>query len=180
MNQPLSKPLSHIIEGCLKGDRLSQKLLYERFYSKMMNICLRYSSDHETASQLLNSGFLSVFENLKSLKETASFEGWAKKIMINKCIDHIRSQSTSQISKIQVEKSDLLINPEYFDRISADEIMGFIQKLPPKTRAVFNLFAIEGYSHNEIATMLDISINTSAWHVNQARTLLKEMINNAK
>lgn len=166
-----------LITGCRKGDRLAQKELYEKFSRKMMGVCLRYANDRETARDLLQDGFVKVYTNIDSYSGMGSFEGWMRRVFVNCALEHLRKNDVLR------EASDLenmveLIEPEasVMDRLSAQELMAIIQKLPPGFKAVFNLFAIEGYTHKEIGEMLNITESTSRSQYTRARQLLQRTI----
>lgn len=166
-----------LIEGCRKGNRVAQKELYEMYSRKMMGVCLRYSNDRETARDLLQDGFVKVFMNIDTYSGSGSFEGWIRKIFVNCALEHLRK------SDVLKEATDLdntaeLIEPEasVTDYLSAQELMAIIHKLPAGFRTVFNLFAIEGYSHKEIGEMLNITESTSRSQYTRARQLLQRTI----
>ena len=140
-----------LIEGCRNGERLAQKELYETYSRKMMGVCLRYVSDRETARDLLQDGFVKVFTSMDSYSGLGSFEGWMRKIFVNCALEYLRK------SDVLREAADLdntveLIHPDSsaISDMSAAELMKLVQELPAGFRTVFNLFAIEGYSHKEI------------------------------
>lgn len=166
-----------LIKGCRKGDRLAQKELYEKFSRKMMGVCLRYANDRETARDLLQDGFVKVFTNIDSYSGMGSFEGWMRRIFVNCALESLRK------SDVLREASDLdnswdLVEPDasVIEHLSAQELMSLIQELPPGFKAVFNLFAIEGYSHKEIGDMLQITESTSRSQYTRARQLLQKTI----
>ncbi|WP_106830833.1 RNA polymerase sigma factor [Parabacteroides pacaensis] len=166
-----------LIEGCRKGNRLAQKELYEKFSRKMMGVCLRYSNDRETARDLLQDGFVKVFTNIDAYLGNGSFEGWIRKIFVNCALEHLRKADVLREST-ELESTAELIEPEasVMDHLSAQELMSIIQKLPAGFRTVFNLFAIEGYSHKEISEMLNITESTSRSQYTRARQLLQRTI----
>ena len=165
-----------LLKGCIRGELLSQKLLYQRYYGFAMGICLRYSATREEASEILNDGFLKVFSKLASYDPANSFKGWIRKILVNTAIDNYRKQHQHYHSvdilyaDEEVEESDIISN------ISATEILELVQLLPPSYRVVFNLFVMEGLSHPEIAEKLNISEGASKSNLFKARTRLQRMI----
>lgn len=167
----------HLIEGCRKGDRCAQKELYDKYSRKMMGVCLRYSNDRETARDLLQDGFVKVFTNIGSYVGTGSFEGWLRRIFVNCALEHLRKVDILR-EAADLDNSAELIEPEasVTDHLSARELMAVIQQLPPGFRTVFNLFAIEGYSHKEIGDMLHITESTSRSQYTRARQLLQRTI----
>ncbi len=172
---------NEIIKGCLKNSRESQKALYELFYGKMLGVCLRYSNSNIDAKEILNEGFLKVFENLKNLKEGDSIEDWIRKIMINTSIEHIRKNkqnllivSTVHVNKNNVRTADQISDEALFSKIEKEEILKAVQELTPGYRTVYNLFVIDGYPLKEIAEILDISEETSKLNLSKAKFALRK------
>ena len=181
MSAPKDSEVLQWIEGCRKGNRRAQHKLFRHFYPAMYRLCMRYASSTDEADDMLNEGFLKVFSNLDKYKEdTGSFESWMKRVMVHAAIDYRRKYDP------KVDMADLADWSESgvigYDvnvavgKMSADELVALIQKLPPMTRTVFNLFVFENCSHAEIAQQMGITEGTSAWHVNAARTRLKNEI----
>lgn len=167
-----------LIEGCRKGDRRAQKALYEAYSRKMMGVCLRYIGDRETAQDVLQDGFLKVFTHIETYTGTGSFEGWLRKIFVNSALEQLRKQdvlreSTDLDSTAELAQTD----SSPLADISAAELMRLIQSLPDGFRTVFNLFAIEGYSHKEIAEQLQITESTSRSQYTRAKQLLQRKVN---
>ncbi len=170
-----------IIFGCRKGERVFQEHLYKAYYSTLMKICLRYAKDMQDAEQLLNDGFMKIFTHINKYEQSGSFEGWMKKIMVNTCLDYLKSSYVKNSMKMNfnanlVENTSLSVSNESMEKMEFKELVNMIQALPAMTKTVFNLFVFEGYSHKEIAKQLDISEGTSYWHVHQGRTLLQKKI----
>lgn len=175
------EPDLHIIEGCQRNDRLSQKKFYEFFYGKMMGICLRYTNGSEEAKDILHEGFMKVFQNIGQFTPTASIEHWVKRIMINTAIDHYRrnKKTQNQVSiDYAVGEADEESYNSILDEFSSEDILKLVQKLSSAYRTVFNLFVIEGYSHREISEMLGISQGTTKSNLAKARQQLRDMIRN--
>lgn len=166
-----------LIKGCRKGDRLAQKELYEKFSRKMMGVCLRYANDRETARDLLQDGFVKVYTNIDSYSGMGSFEGWMRRIFVNCALENLRKSDVLK-EATDLDSSSDLIEPDasVIEHLSAQELMSLIQELPPGFKAVFNLFAIEGYSHKEIGDMLHITESTSRSQYTRARQLLQKTI----
>ena len=141
---------------------------------------MRYAGSTDEAADMLNEGFLKVFSNLEKYENTGSFEAWLKRVVCNAALDYRRryDKNVSFVSLDEVPDGQLVDHQvnEALSRISSEEMVALIQLLPPVTRTVFNLYVFDGYSHREIATQMNISENTSAWHVNQARAKLKTAI----
>ncbi len=168
--------LHHLIGSCIAQDRLSQKMLYKAFYGFCMGICLRYASDRDEAAGVMNQGFLKVFKNLDTYDRARPFKAWIGRIMVNISIDHYRSKLKWAYTE-EIEKADHVSNDDYADRkLNYDDLLKLVQNLPPAYRLVFNLFAVEGYSHEEIGKMLNISVGTSKSNLFKARQKLKQMI----
>ncbi len=167
-----------LIEGCRKGERLAQKELYDTYSRKMMGVCLRYVNDRETARDLLQDGFVKVFTSMDSYTGLGSFEGWLRKIFVNCALEYLRKSDVLR-EAADLDNSAELVNPDssVISEMSAAELMKLVQQLPAGFRAVFNLFAIEGYSHKEIGEMLDITESTSRSQFTRAKQLLQRQIN---
>lgn len=164
-----------LIKGCKKKHPLAQKYLYERFFSTMFNIANRYVSNEDEALDILNQGFMKVFLKLNTFKNKGSFEGWIKRIIFHTAIDHIRKNTTyKQVMNFSIEKEQIVEN-EVVNQMLSEDIFKVLQQIPPASRNVFSLFVIEGYAHKEISEMLNISINTSKWHLAFARKEFKRM-----
>lgn len=167
-----------LIEGCKKGDRLAQKELYELHSRKMMGVCLRYVSDRETARDLLQDGFVKVFTSMGSYSGMGSFEGWMRKIFVNCALEYLRKSDVLRDST-DLDSTAELMHPDSsaVSDLSAAELMNLVKELPAGFRTVFNMFAIEGYSHKEISEMLDITESTSRSQFTRAKQLLQRRIN---
>lgn len=167
-----------LIDGCKKGDRKAQKALYELHSRKMMGVCLRYVNDRETARDLLQDGFVKVFTNISSYSGTGSFEGWMRKVFVNCALEYLRKSDVLRDST-ELEFTAELVQPNSsaISDLSVAELLELVQELPPGFRMVFNMFAIEGYSHKEIAEMLNITESTSRSQYTRARQILQRKIN---
>lgn len=167
-----------LIEGCQRGDRRAQKELYELYSRKMMGVCLRYVNDRETARDLLQDGFVKIFTSIGSFSGIGSFEGWMRKIFVNCALEYLRKSDVLR-EATDLDNTAELVNADssVISDISAAELMNMVKELPAGFRTVFNLFAIEGYSHKEIAEMLDITDSTSRSQYTRAKQLLQKKIN---
>jgi RNA polymerase sigma factor (sigma-70 family) len=167
-----------LIKGCKKDDRKSQELLYRSYYKATMNICLRYTKSEDDAKLVLNTAFLKVFKKIHQFDSAkASLYTWIRTIIVNCCLDHIKTMKNTLVTnELQEMESSTYVEPEINANIKAEEILGFVRNLPPATRAVFNLYVMEGYSHKEIAGILNISEGTSKWHLSEAKKNLKQQI----
>lgn len=168
--------LHQLVRGCLKDDRLSQKLLYKAFYGFAMGICLRYAANRYEASEIMNQGFFKVFKNLSKYDLSKPFKAWLGRIMINTSIDYYRSNLKIAHNE-ELDKADHINDTELADKnLNYNELLDMISQLPRAYRTIFNLYAIEGYSHEEIGNLLNISIGTSKSNLHKARQKLKAMI----
>lgn len=165
-----------LIEACLANERWAQKQLYESHYPKMMGICMRYAKDNNEAKDIANEGFIKVFRYLHKYKVGTSLESWIRRIIVNTCIDQYRKSVRHRTEDIEHIKYHKSCSPDPISNFSAQEIMAVIQQLPTSYRTVFNLFAIEGYSHKEVAKQLGITESTSRSNLVKARSKLKKML----
>lgn len=166
-----------IISGCQNNDRKAQELLYRNFYRVMMTLCLRYTKNETDALEVLNTGFYKVYKNIKSYNANkASLFTWIRTIIINSCLDFIKAKSGRIVQEELDQAAAVDLPPDVFIRMSAAEILQLVRQLPPATQAVFNLYAIEGFQHKEIAGLLKISEGTSKWHLSEARKTLQQLI----
>ncbi len=168
-----------LIAGCKKGNRLAQRELYDKYAPRMLAVCMRYVNDRETARDLLQEGFIKVFTCIDSYSGLGSFEGWIRKVFVNGALEYLRKTDVLR-EATDLDNAPELVQPEasVLSNISAAELMKMIQQLPAGFRAVFNLFAIEGYSHREISEMLKITESTSRSQYTRARQLLQKQIMN--
>jgi RNA polymerase sigma factor (sigma-70 family) len=169
-----------IINGCIMGDRKMQYLLYQRFSQQMFAVCLRYAKDYHTAEDILQDGFVKVFRHIGNFRKEGSFEGWVRRIFINTSIEYLRkSVNLFSIVNEEGEAMDIKDN-NFFDGLEVNEMLDMVQSLSPGYRTVFNLYAIEGYAHKEIAEMLKITEGTSKSQLARARQILVEKVNAAQ
>lgn len=166
-----------IIRGCLRRKRKAQKALFDQYHSTMMGICMRYAKSQAEAEDVLLMGFTRIYKKIKQFSGQGSFEGWMKRIMVNVAIDNFRkNQKYYYHDDIEETHATSVPTDEIPDTFSVGDIMNTIQQLPPGYRMVFNLFAIEGYSHKEIAGMLGISESTSKTQLLKARKKLQAQL----
>jgi RNA polymerase sigma-70 factor (ECF subfamily) len=174
------------ISGCIKGDRLSQKRVYEQLYGKMLAVCLRYTKNHDQAKDILQDGFIKVFNSVGKFTHDGSFEGWVRRIMVHTAIDHFRRSKNAYL--LLGEDHSM----EEFEDISedapeADDLMGLrpadiinaMQKLSPVYRTVLNLFVFEGMTHVQVAESLGIGVGTSKSNLAKAKAKLKRLLQQA-
>jgi RNA polymerase sigma factor (sigma-70 family) len=169
--------LNKVIRGCQEKNPGAQRELYDIFKSKMFGICLRYAGNYSDAEDILQEGFLKVFEKIHQFGYKGAFEGWIRKVIVNTALEkyrvHYRQPALSEITSGVETEQEFDIAAE----IDMHELVKIIQDLSPKYRIVFNLYAIEGYSHKEISEMLKITEGTSKSNLSRARTILQEKVN---
>ncbi|NLR59838.1 sigma-70 family RNA polymerase sigma factor [Chitinophaga polysaccharea] len=168
--------INDLIAGCCKKERSSQEALYRNFFGYGLSICLRYAQNREEAVEILNDGFLKIFNHIQSFDTSRSFKTWLGKIMVNTSIDFLRSKKRlifmddiSQVAEPTTDETSV-------DKLSYDELLRHVQALPPAYKTVFNLYVMEGFQHQEIAAMLGISEGTSKSNLFKAKKILKERI----
>ena len=166
-----------IINGCKKGNRKAQELLYRNYYRAMATLCLRYTKNEIDAIEVLNNGFLKVYNNITRYDPgKASVYTWIRTIVINSCLDFIKSKQRMEPHHELSDAAEVHVPAEVISKMKATELLDLVRELPPSTQAVFNLYVMEGYKHNEISQLLDISIGTSKWHLCEARKALQQKI----
>ena len=176
-NVPNIPALPDILAGCLRNHRQSQELLYRQFYGYAMSICLRYAPTHEGAREVLNDGFLNVFTRLDQYDPALPFKGWIRRILINAAIDHYRQEVRHQHEAIEsFEQTVVSEAPNAFSQLAHDDLMELIQRLSPAYRLVFNLYVMDGFTHEEIAGQLGISIGASKSNLARARENLRQLL----
>ena len=170
--------IKKIIKGCLAGDRRDQELLYRRHAAKLYAVSLQYSGSDEEAQDILQEGFMKIFENLHNYKHEGSFEGWMRRITVNTALEKFRSKhNLYRVDDIdQIQEPDAEPDNQDYAGLEANDLLGIIRELPPKYRMVFNLYAIEGYSHKEISKMANISEGTSKSNLSRARVILQRRV----
>jgi RNA polymerase sigma-70 factor (ECF subfamily) len=175
--------LELIIKGCIQNERKAQEKLFAMFYGKMLSVCLRYTIDHDSAQEILQDGFIKVFEKIESFDFKGSFEGWLRRIIANTAIDSIRKNKKKPV--LFENDTDFvaeIVNPmeeaeiESFRTLKAEIAMEAINKLSPAYKTVFNLYVLEEYTHKEIAEILGISEGTSKSNLAKAKQNLQRII----
>jgi len=165
-----------IISDCIDGSRKAQSMLYHHFAPKMFGVCLRYAKDATEAEDNLQDGFIKVFANLKNFRHDGSLEGWIRRIMINVSLEKLRKQHLLYpVEDVSIYDS-VNFSDDVISKIAADDLMKIVQQLPPRYRMVFNLYVIEGFSHQEIAKEMDITQGTSKSNLARAREILKKKV----
>ncbi len=169
----MAEQLEILIEGCKKGRADSQEKLYRQFSAAMYGLCQQYASSQEDAKDILQDGFVKVFRKIDQVKEAKAFPGWIRRVMINTALERYRSQVSMQSIDDEPSIMKEQITDDVLDALSAETIIKLIQELTPKYKMVFNLYAIEGYSHKEISEKLNISEGTSKSNLSRARAILQ-------
>jgi len=170
--------IKNIISGCLNGNRRDQELLYRRHSAKLYAVCLQYSGNDEEARDILQEGFIKIFANLNHYKFEGSFEGWMRRIMVNTALERYRGKyNLYRVDDIEaLQEFGAEPDSEDYAGLEASDLLEIIRELPPKYRMVFNLYAIEGYSHKEISKMVNISEGTSKSNLSRARIILQRRV----
>jgi len=170
--------VEQLVDKCLEKDPLAQKQLFEVYSRRMMGVCLRYAKDSEEAQDILQIGFIKVFEKLDMYNQIGSLEGWIRKIIVNTALDNIR-KNKKFVNDVEIDKVNYQLhnyNENAVDTLSAQDLLKVIQEMPIGFRTVFNMYVIEGYSHKEIAEELNISVNTSKSQFSRARVYLQKVL----
>ena len=167
-----------LIERCIRGEPRARKIMYEQYAPIMMSVCQRYVRNRETARDLLHDGFVRLFTKIHTYSGAGSFNGWMKRIFVTTALEHLRRNAVLQYSADIEEFESCDEDPDIslFDSLSADDLYACVVRLPDKCRTVFNMHAIEKYTHADIAARLEISENTSRSQYVRARQLLQKMV----
>lgn len=166
-----------LIEGCKRNDRESQRQLYNQYYGYCFSVCLRYCRTTEEAREVTNDGFMKIFQKIEQYKPDTSFKAWIRRIMINASIDHYRKENKHYYQQAVEEVADrFIVRSTAVEELSHKELMTMVQCLTPAYRMVFNLYAIDGYTHEEIGVILGISEGTSKSNLSKARERLRSML----
>jgi RNA polymerase sigma-70 factor (ECF subfamily) len=167
-----------IIDACMRGESWARKRVYEIYAPTMMSLCMRYVGDHETARDLLQDGFIRVFTKIGSYAHKGAFGGWVHRIFVTTSLEYLRKtdalRSAVDIADYKEQLFD--VNLSVLDKLSEDDLMDCVKKLPPGYRTVFNMYAIEGYTHSEIAEALGINVVTSKTQFLRARNALQKSV----
>ena len=167
-----------LIIGCMQGKSWAQRAIYDRYAASMMSVCTRYVTDKETAKDLLQEGFIKLFTKINSFSGSGAFGGWVRRIFVTTSLEYLRQNDTLKQSASIEELGNYIENVEdnILQKISADDLMACIASLADRYRTVFNLYAIEGYSHAEIAEVLGVSEATSRSQFMRARKILQKNV----
>ena len=166
-----------LIEACIKGDRKAQKVVYDHLAPRMFPLCIRYIGDRVLAEDVLQDGFVTLFTRLDSYKGDGSFEGWARKIFVTTALMSLRKKDALKMSdELDMAKGMTTDTSSQLQNIGYKDLMKLVTSLPPGFRTVFNMYAIEGYSHKEISDILGISESTSRTQFSRARLWLQSRL----
>jgi RNA polymerase sigma factor (sigma-70 family) len=164
-----------LIEGCKVHHPLAEKYLFERYFGMFLAVTFRYANDRSEAIAMLNDAFLQIFQSINRYQNTGSFRAWMKVIVVRTALKFIRNKA--QFSTVTDDfAQEYPLSNEAFLSLDSEYILQAIQKLPPATRTVFNLYEIEGYNHPEVAELLNISVGTSKWHLADAKKKLQYLL----
>lgn len=167
-----------LVKECVSGKSKAQRLLFDRYAPKMLGAVMRYINDKERAEDVLQDGFIKVFKNIHKFEHSGSLEGWIRRIMVNTALDQIRKNKKRQ-KNVELDDDgffELKQESKAEEILQAESLLKLVQSLPEGYRTVFNLFAIEGYTHKEIAEELGISENTSKSQYSRAKSTLRELL----
>jgi len=171
--------LESLIEGCRRHDPRAQRGLYDLLAPRMLSLCQRYVKDWDAAKDVLQDGFVALFDKISTYKSEGSFEGWVRRIFVNTALMQLRRNDALKFSdNIEDSQAMQMVQSNVLEKIGADEIFKLVNSMPDGFRAVFNLYVIEGYSHDEIAKILSITEGGSRSQLSRARAWLQEKIKN--
>lgn len=163
-----------LVRECINGNAKAQRLLFDKFSQKMLGVCLRYSKSLEEAEDVLQDGFIKTFSKLNDFSNEGSLEGWIRRIMVNTALDSIRKKNKF-LKDVSIDSVEYQIGVNYtiLETLNAEDLLLLINSMPDGYKVVFNMFAIEGYSHNDISTTLGISESTSKSQYMRAKAYLR-------
>ena len=166
-----------ILQGCLRNESIAQKELYNRYSPKMLAVCYRFGHNREDAEDMLQEGFIKVFSQIHTFRNQGAFEGWVRRIIVHTCINNLKKNKKFNESVDIIHATTLQVREETVPSIvQAKQVVECIRLLPLGYRTVLNLYAIEGYSHKEISTMLEIEESTSRSQYTRAKQMLEEIL----
>ena len=179
MQRFVEKEHLELVRQCTKGDRKAQKKVFDLLSGKMMSLCLRYVGDHQTALDMLQDGFVTLFSKIDTYKGDGSFEGWARRIFATTCLMYLRKNDALKMSD-DLQEARLMTSdtPTQSQDVGYHELVKLISTMPEGYRAVFNLYVVEGFTHKEISQMLGVSEITSRTQLARARSWLQNKIKN--
>lgn len=163
-----------ILDGCIKNDRISQELVYRKYFDTMVRMCQRYTHDEDEIISIVNDGFLKVFKKVDQFERKGSFEGWIRRCVFTALSDYFKRKKEG-IFFIEIPDSPGE-SVSALDKMYFEDLIKHVQKLPETTKTVFIKYCIEGYNHREISEILQMSEGNSKWHLHQAKKILQEML----
>ena len=176
-NQQCNDIYGPLVKECLKNSRLAQKELYGKLAPRMYSLCMRYVGNRETAKDILHDGFVVLFSKLETYKGEGSSEGWARRIFINTALMHLRKSDVLKYSEeIGEAAADITVSPSVIEKMEAERLMKLVCRMPVGFRTIFNMYAIEGYTHSEIAKELNITEGGSRSQLSRGRIWLQERL----
>ncbi len=166
-----------LVQGCLRKDSKAQYALYQKYQHMLFRVCLRYAKDRPEAEDMLQEGFIKIFRDLHQYGSNGALGGWLRRVMVNTALQHLRKQK-KWIADVEIEHiaDQYTTGEDVFARLGAEALTRLIQQLPVGYRMVFNLYVVEGYSHQEIADQLQVSVNTSKSQLSKAKATLRKML----
>jgi RNA polymerase sigma factor (sigma-70 family) len=166
---------AELIRGCVKNDRRCQEMLYKKYFPAMMRMCMRYTRDPEEAQEIINTGFLRVFQKIHTYAFKGSFEGWIRRLVFHSLADHFKKASRT-IRFLDINDKDSPTSESVLNKLYYEDVIALVDHLKGAAKEVFWLFAVEGFTHAEIGEKLDISPGTSKWYLSEARKKLKSLV----
>ena len=164
-----------LVEACVANDRRAQEALFRRFFPTMMRMCMRYTKDRDIAMEIVNLGLLRVLKKLHTFSFSGSLEGWIRRLVFHSLSDYFK-KNPKPVHFLDIEDRDAPTESYSLSNLYLEDILKLVEMLPDATRQVFQLYAIEGYTHVEISKLVNISIGTSKWHLANARKKLKQLM----
>ena len=170
----------NLVEGCINKNIHAQRELYERYAPKMLSVCIRYMCNEDDARDAMHDGFIRLFDRIGKFEQKGSLDGWVRKLFVNTCLEMLRKSKKNSFQSINNDNGDIQISDSSIDgtdiQLKTNELLNCVKNLPAPFRSVFNLYAIEGYSHEEIAKMLGITSSTSRANYFKAKIILQGKI----
>ncbi len=167
---------SEILKGCLSNKRQAQEALYKKYSGVLFGVSVRYTKDYSAAEDVLQESFVKIFTNISSYKGKGAFVAWMRKIVINTALEKYRKQFQMYFVDDIEDITETVIAEDIYSKLDAEDLLKLVASLPPAYKVVFNLYAIDGYSHKEIAEKLGISIGTSKSNLSRARKILQAKV----
>ncbi len=169
------KDILELIEGCKQNDRRAQEAIYRLYFPKMFGMCMKYLKEENKAIEVLNDGFMRVFQKVDTFGFNGSFEGWVRRIVYRCIMDHFNRHSNYK-ENVLLQEHEKQTNETALDKLYSEDLLTLVHALPPQAQRVFRLFALEGFSHKEIADQLQISVGTSKWLYSNARQRMQKLV----